>query len=186
MGVSIDMKKTDHVVETLLDENTIKSRIAELGKQISKDYKGRELLAVCILKGAVVFFADLIREIELPVKMEFMAVSSYGAETQSSGQVQIIKDLDQSCFGKDILIVEDIMDTGMTLKYLWDVLKAREPRSMKICTLLNKPSRRVANITPDYVGFEIPDAFVVGFGLDVAEKYRNLSYVAVVKPLETE
>ncbi len=166
----------------LLLEEEIRTRVAELGAEISRDYAGEELLVVGILKGAMIFLADLVRNITVPVCFDFMAVSSYGSSTKSSGAVRILKDLDSGIEGRHVLIVEDIVDTGLTLNYLVDNLKARGPVSLKICTLLDKPSRRVAPVEIHYNGFIIPDEFVVGYGLDYKERYRNLPYVMVLKP----
>jgi hypoxanthine phosphoribosyltransferase len=146
------------------------------------DYGGKNLLMVSILKGSVVFMADLMRAISIPVRIDFMSVSSYGTGVKTSGVVKIIKDLDINLAGYDVLIVEDILDSGLTLKYIADLLKSRNPRSVAICTLLDKPERRKADISADYLGFEIPDKFVVGYGLDYAEKYRNLPFIGVLKP----
>ncbi|MGQ9556326.1 MAG: hypoxanthine phosphoribosyltransferase [Desulfurispora sp.] len=168
--------------EILITEQQITSRVAELGRQISRDYAGREILVVGILKGAVLFLADLVRHIDVPLCLDFMAVSSYGATTASSGVVQIIKDLEQSIEGRHVLIVEDIVDTGLTLKYLRDNLATRRPASLRICTLLDKPGRRKVPVQVDYNGFVIPDEFVVGYGLDYAERYRNLREILVLKP----
>lgn len=167
--------------EILITEQQITSRVAELGRQISRDYAGREILVVGILKGAVLFLADLVRHIDVPVCLDFMAVSSYGATTASSGVVQIIKDLEQNIEGRHVLIVEDIVDTGLTLKYLRDNLATRRPASLRICTLLDKPGRRKVPVQVDYNGFVIPDEFVVGYGLDYAERYRNLREILVLK-----
>lgn len=175
-------KMLNDIQEVLITQEQLQAKVQELGKRISQDYSGKELLMVCILKGAVVFYADLVRQISIPVFMDFMAVSSYGDATRSSGAVMIIKDLDQTIAGKHVLIVEDIVDTGLTLKYLVENLKARNPLSIKICTLLDKPERRVTDVKVDYNGFTIPDAFVVGYGLDYAEAYRHLPYVCVLKP----
>ena len=173
-------KDIDHVLVT---EEQMKAKVAELGAQISRDYAGKDLLLVSILKGAVVFMADLMREVKIPCAIDFMVVSSCGgANTSSTGLVKIIKDLDADLTGRDVLIVEDILDTGITLSKLVPVLKMRNPESVKICTILSKPSRRKADIEPDYCGFEVPDEFVVGYGLDYDEKYRNLPYVGVLKP----
>lgn len=166
----------------LLTGETIRKRIAELGEEISKDYQGKELLVLGILKGAVLFMADLIRDIELPLTFDFLAVSSYGASTHSSGVVRILKDVERSVEGVHILIVEDIVDTGLTLKYLKENLSRRHPESVKVVTLLDKPGRRVVDVVPDYNGFTIPDEFVVGFGLDFDEKFRNLPYIGILKP----
>lgn len=170
----------DHV---LVSEEQLQAKVAELGAKISADYEGRDLLLVSILKGAVVFMADLMRAVTIPCAIDFMVVSSYGgANTSSTGLVKIIKDLDQDLSGKDVLIVEDILDTGITLSHLMPMLQMRNPRSLRLCTILSKPSRRKADIEPDYCGFEVPDEFVVGYGLDYDEKYRNLPYVGVLKP----
>ena len=170
----------DHI---LVSEEQLQNKVAELGAQISRDYEGRDLLMVSILKGSVVFMADLMRAVKIPCGIDFMVVSSYGgANTMSTGLVKIVKDLDQDLSGKDVLIVEDILDTGITLSHLLPVLRMRNPRSVRLCTILSKPSRRKAEIEPDYLGFEVPDEFVVGYGLDYDEKYRNLPYVGVLKP----
>ncbi len=171
----------DIIKEILVSEEDIEKKVKELGKQITKDYKDRNLMLVGILKGAVIFMAELAKNIEMPVLMDFMAVSSYGKSSTSTGVVKIIKDLDFSVEDKDILIVEDIIDTGLTLAYLTDNLKKRGARSVKICTLLDKPERRKVEVPVDYRGFSIPDDFVVGYGLDYAEQYRNLPYVAALK-----
>jgi hypoxanthine phosphoribosyltransferase len=167
--------------EILFDKNTIDQRVRELGRQISADYQGKDLVLVGILKGGVPFLADLIRAIDLPLEYDLMAVSSYGASTKSSGTVKIIKDLDASIEGRDVIIVEDIVDTGLTLQYLQENLKARRPNSIKIATMLDKPSQRKMVIRPDYNGFEISNVFVVGYGLDYAGKYRNLPFIGVLK-----
>lgn len=172
---------TNDVKEVLFSREVISAKVEELGKKITEDYKGKDLVVVGVLKGANVFMADLIREINLPLEMDFMAVSSYGLSTESSGVVKIIKDLDKGIEGKDVLVVEDIIDTGLTLKYLCNNLMEREASSVKICTLLDKPERRKVDVPIDYKGFEIPDEFIVGYGIDFAEKYRNLPYVATLK-----
>lgn len=169
------------ITGVMLSEEEIKAKVAELGKQIEKDYKGQDLLVVGILKGASVFVADLIREINLDVNIDFMSVSSYGNSTESSGTVKILKDLDVDIKGKNVLIVEDIIDSGLTLSNLTRELNVREPKSLRICTLLDKPNRRKANIHVDYVGFVIEDKFIVGYGIDYAEKYRNLPYIGIVE-----
>ena len=169
------------ITKTMLIEEEIKARVAELGKQIEKDFEGQDLLVVGILKGASVFVADLIRNINLDVNMDFMSVSSYGNAMESSGSVKILKDLDVDIKGKNVLIVEDIIDSGLTLSNLTKELGAREPKSLKICTLLDKPERRKADIPVDYVGFVIEDKFIVGYGIDYAEKYRNLPYIGIVE-----
>lgn len=166
----------------LFSKEEISEKVKELGKQISKDYnENDELVIIGILKGASIFMADLIREIDMSVNIDFMAVSSYGNSTESSGTVKIIKDLDLEIEGKHILIVEDIIDTGLTLKYLTNNLKSRKIKDLKICTLLDKPKRRKCDLDIDYIGFEIPDRFIVGYGIDYAEKYRNLPYIASIK-----
>lgn len=165
----------------LISEQDLKRRISELGEQLSKDYEGKEVMLVGVLKGAFIFMANLAMEMQVPVSVDFMAVSSYGASTDSSGVVRILKDLDLSVEGKDILIVEDIVDSGLTLKYITENIASREPASLKICTLLNKEKKRKADVKIDYVGFQIPDRFVVGYGLDFAERYRNLRYIAVLE-----
>ena len=170
----------DHI---LVSEQQLRDKVAELGAAISRDYAGCDLLLVSILKGAVVFMADLMRAVTIPCGIDFMVVSSYGgANTTTTGLVKIIKDLDQDLTGKDVLIVEDILDTGVTLSHLVPMLQMRNPNSVKICAILSKPSRRQADIEPDYKGFDVPDEFVVGYGLDYDEKYRNLPYVGVLKP----
>lgn len=171
----------DIIKEVLVSEEDIAKKIKELGKQITEDYKGKNLMLVGILKGAVIFMAELAKNINMPVLMDFMAVSSYGKSSTSTGVVRIIKDLDCSIDDKDILIVEDIIDTGLTLSYLTDNLRKRGANSVKIVTLLDKPDRRKADVPVDYRGFTIPDEFVVGYGLDYAEQYRNLPYVAALK-----
>lgn len=170
------------VEEILFSKEEISEKVKEIGKQISTDYnKDDEIVVVGVLKGANVFMADLIREIDIPVYIDFMAVSSYGYSTESSGVVRILKDLDLEIEGKHILIIEDIIDTGLTLKYLTDNLKARNIKSLKICTLLDKPKRRKCDLHIDYAGFEIPDKFIVGYGIDYGEKYRNLPFIASLK-----
>lgn len=171
-----------NIEKVLLTKDQLEQRIKELGAEITRDYQGKELVLAAVLRGSYVFMADLTRAIDLPLTVDFMAVSSYGAGTVSSGQVEIKKDLSDPIEGKNLLIIEDILDSGNTLYYLMDVLSARHPASIRICTLLDKPERRVKPIKADYSGFVIPDAFVVGYGLDYAEKYRNLPYVGVLKP----
>lgn len=171
-------------VKVLLSEEEVAKRIEELGRKISEDYAGRQVHLICVLKGGVFFMCELAKKISVPVSMDFMSVSSYGDGTASSGVVKIAKDLDEALEGKDVLVVEDIMDSGRTLYYLLDILAKRHPNSMKLCTLLDKPERRVRDVTVDYVGFEIPDEFVVGYGLDYAQKYRNLPYIGVVEGVE--
>ena len=170
------------IEQVLYTEEELRRRVKELGRQITADYAGREPMLVSVLRGSYIFMADLTRAISLDVTVDFMAVSSYGAGTVSSGQVEIKKDLSDSIEGKDLIVVEDILDSGNTLYYMMDVLRARKPASIRICTLMDKPERRTKPITADYVGFTIPDAFIVGYGLDYAQKYRNLPYVGVLKP----
>lgn len=172
----------DDIKTVLVSEQQLRDKVAELGAQISRDYEGKNLVLVSILKGAVVFMADLMRAVTIPCSIDFMVVSSYGSGTESSGLVKIVKDLQNDLSGMDVLIVEDILDTGITLSNLIPMLKLRNPNSIKLCTILNKPSRRRADIAPDYNGFDVPDEFVVGYGLDYDEKYRNLPYVGVLKP----
>jgi hypoxanthine phosphoribosyltransferase len=172
---------TAAVAEILIDEDTLQGRIAELGAEISEDYRGRDLLLVGVLKGAVFFMADLMRRIDIPCEVDFMAISSYGAGVDSSGVVRILKDLDMSIEGRNVLVVEDIIDSGLTLSYLLRNLEAREPASLEICALLTKPSRREIDIHCRYTGFEIPNKFVIGYGLDFAERYRNLPFVGVIR-----
>ncbi|SDF17147.1 hypoxanthine phosphoribosyltransferase [Sporolituus thermophilus] len=172
----------EDIQEVLLSSEQLSARIREMGRQISADYAGKEILMIGVLRGAVIFMADLARAIDVPVALDFMAVSSYGASTTSSGVVRILKDLDEDVEGKHLLIVEDIIDSGLTLNYLLDNLRSRKPASIKICTLLNKPERRKVDVQVDYNGFTIPDHFVVGYGLDYAEKYRNLPFIGILKP----
>ncbi|NLN42381.1 MAG: hypoxanthine phosphoribosyltransferase [Clostridiales bacterium] len=171
----------EQIGKILIDEEKIMKRVAEMGTEITRDYQGKELVVICILRGGVIFMSDLVKQIKLPLYMDFMAVSSYGMSTKSSGIVRILKDLNEDIEGKDVLIVEDIVDTGLTLHYLVDYIKSRNPRSVKVCCFLDKPSRRKVDVEVDYVGFEIPDKFVVGYGLDYAQKYRNLPYVSVLE-----
>lgn len=174
----------DDIDEILLDEETIHNRVKEMGEQISKDYAacGEDVILVGILKGAVTFFSDIARQMSIPVRYEFMGISSYGNQQKTSGIVRITKDMDTSITNKHVIIAEDIMDSGLTLSHLTRLLQSRNPASMKICCLLDKPERRECDITPDYCGFIIPNKFVVGYGLDFAGKYRNLPYVGVLKP----
>ena len=169
------------IQEVLLTEQMLKDKVAELGAQITRDYADKEIFAIGILRGAVVFMADLIRAIERPVQIDFMAVSSYGMQADSSGIVRILKDLDSSITGKHVLIIEDIIDSGQTLSYLIKNLNERKPASIQLCTLMNKPERRKVDLPVKYVGFENPNEFVVGYGLDYAEKYRNLPYLGILK-----
>ena len=171
----------EYISGVLISKEDLSKRVAELGAEITRDYKGKKLLVLGVLKGAVPFMADLIREIKLPLAIDFMALSSYGASTRSSGVVRILKDLDHSVEGVHVLIAEDIVDTGLTLSYLIENLKARNPLSVKVVTLLDKAARRKVEITPDYNGFSILDEFVVGYGLDFNEEFRNLPYVGVLK-----
>jgi hypoxanthine phosphoribosyltransferase len=166
--------------EILVQPDDLKQKVRDLGAQISADYGERDLLLVCVLKGAVFFLADLMRHIDIPCEVDFMAVSSYGSETDSSGVVRILKDLDRPIAGRDVLIVEDIVDSGLTLQYLMRNLGARDPASLEVCALLTKPDRRKVELPTRYVGFEIPDKFAIGYGLDHAERYRNLPYVAAL------
>ena len=170
------------VEKVLLSEEQLSQKIAELGEEISKDYQGKEIVAICVLKGAILFMADLARAVKVPMALDFMAVSSYGNGTSTSGTVRILKDLDNSIEGKHVLVVEDIIDNGVTLKYLLKNLKSRKPASIKLCTLLNKPERRRVEVDIDYCGFTVPDYFLVGYGLDYAEKYRNLPFIGILKP----
>lgn len=169
-------------VEVLFTQEVVRRKIKQLGSEITRDYAGQEILIVGILKGAFIFMADLVREIDLPLQLDFMDVSSYGHSTVSSGEVRIMKDLDDSIEGKNVLIVEDIIDTGLTLKYICENLKQRGPKSLRICCLLDKPSRRQSTIKPDYTGFAVEDLFIVGWGLDYAERYRNYPAIGVLNP----
>lgn len=171
-------------VKVFLSEKDIKEKVAELGKQISEDYRGsdKNLLVISILKGSVIFLSDLIRNIDVDLSIDFMVISSYGRSTTSKGNVKIIKDLDINISNYDLLIVEDILDSGYTLSKLLEILKVRKPKSLKICTLLDKPDRRVVNVDLDYCGFTVPDEFIVGYGLDYDEKYRNLPYIGILEP----
>lgn len=171
-------------IRVLIPEEKVDQRIEELGKKISEDYAGRQIHMICILKGGVFFMCELAKRITVPVSLDFMCVGSYGDGTKSSGVVRIAKDLDESIEDKEVLIVEDIVDSGNTLYYLMDVLIKRNPASIRLCTLLDKPDRRVKDVKADYLGFEIPDEFVVGYGLDYAQKYRNLPYIGVVEGVE--
>src|SRR6187397_3480787 len=171
------------VAEILITEEEIRSKVRELGAQVTADYTGRSVTLVSVLKGSLPFMADLMRAIEIPVQIDLMEVSSYGgATTESSGLVRILKDLSSTIAGKDVLIVEDIIDTGLTLNYLLRYLRGKNPRSLRVCTLLDKPARRLVDITVDYLGFTIPDQFVVGYGLDYGEFYRNLPFIGVLRP----
>lgn len=167
-------------ISVLLDEETVDARIKELADQISKDYAGKNLHMICILKGSVFFICELAKRITVPVTLDFMSVSSYGADTKSSGVVRIVKDLDEPLLGRDVIVIEDIVDSGNTLSYLLEMLGDRKPNSLRLCTLLDKPDRRVKDVHVDYTGFQIPDKFVVGYGLDFDQRYRNLPYIGVV------
>lgn len=171
-------------IKVLIPEEEVDARIRELGEKISKEYEGKQIHLICVLKGGVFFMCELAKRITVPVSMDFMCVGSYGDGTKSSGVVRIAKDLDESIENKDVLIVEDIIDSGNTLYYLMDVLQRRKPASLRLCTLLDKPDRRVKDVHVDWTGFEIPDEFVVGYGLDYAQKYRNLPYIGVVEGVE--
>ena len=172
----------EDVLRVLLSEEEIRVKVKEMGQKITEDYKNSNLMLVTVLKGAVVFLADVMRQIDVPAEIDFMVVSSYGSGVKSSGVVKIVKDLDVPLEGKDILIVEDILDSGLTLSYIKELLASRGPRSIKIATLLDKPSRRKVDLQADYVGFSVPDEFVIGYGLDYDEKYRNLPYIGILKP----
>ena len=176
-----DNMKED-VLRVLLSEDEIREKVRELGGKITADYKNSNLMLVTVLKGAVVFLADLMRQIDVPAEIDFMVVSSYGSGVKSSGVVKIVKDLDVPLAGKDILIVEDILDSGLTLSYIKELLESRGPRSLRLATLLDKPSRRKVDLQADYIGFSVPDEFVIGYGLDYDEKYRNLPYIGILKP----
>jgi hypoxanthine phosphoribosyltransferase len=171
----------EDIQEVLFTEEEIKTKVKELGRRLSEDYRDLNPLCICVLKGAAPFMTDLVRCMDIPLEMDFMAVSSYGASTKSSGVVRIIKDLDASVEGRHVIVVEDIIDSGLTLSHLIDLLRHRNAASIKVVTLLDKPGRRTVELKPDYCGFTIPDAFVVGYGLDYAEKYRNLPYIGILK-----
>ncbi len=176
------MEKHSDIQSVLISEEALAAKVAEMGQAISRDFAGKKLIVIGVLKGSVVFMSDLIRQITIPVEMDFMAVSSYGAGVKTTGVVKILKDLDRLIEGYDVLVVEDILDSGMTLSYLTEMLRDRNPASIHIATLLDKPERRKVEIKPDYVGFTIPDEFVVGYGLDYAELYRSLPYVGILDP----
>ena len=178
--MAFDMR--DDIKEVYFTEQQLAEKVAELGARITEDYRDRNPLIVSVLKGSYVFMADLTRRIQTPCNIDFMVVSSYGKGTKTSGEVQIIKDIEQPIDGRDLLIVEDILDSGVTLNYLMQVLMARGSNSIRLCTLLSKPARHKVHVPIDYLGFEIPDEFVVGYGLDYAEKYRNLPYIGILKP----
>lgn len=173
-------------ISVMISEEEIDQKIRQMGEQISKEYEGKELHMICVLRGGVFFMCELAKHITIPVSLDFMSVSSYGSDTKSSGVVKIVKDLDDSIKGKHVLVVEDIIDSGRTLSYLMELLRDREPASLKLCTLLDKPDRRVVDVNVDYTGYRIPDAFVVGYGLDYAQKYRNLPYIGVVELSDEE
>ncbi len=169
-------------IKVMISEERVNRRINELAEQISEDFKGRSVHLVCILKGSIFFTCELAKRLSVPVTIDFMSVSSYGAGTKSSGVVRLVKDLDEPLEGKDVIVIEDIIDSGRTLSYLMENLSARKPATLKLCTLLDKPDRRVTDVYVDYTGFEIPDEFVVGYGLDYDQKYRNLPYIGVLIP----
>lgn len=171
-------------VKIFLPEHEVEERIAEVAKQISEDYAGQEVHLVCILKGSVFFCCELAKRITIPVTMDFMSVSSYGNDTKSSGVVRLAKDLDEPLAGKNVIVIEDIIDSGRTLSYLMDILSKRDPKTLRLCTLLDKPERRVVEVPVDYTCFNIPDEFVVGYGLDYAQKYRNLPFIGIVEFVE--
>ena len=171
-------------ISVLISEQDVDARIQEIGEQISKEFAGQQVHLICILKGSVFFTCELAKRITVPVTLDFMSVSSYGDGTKSSGIVKIAKDLDETIEGKNVIVIEDIIDSGRTLSYLLEILQKRNPNSMRLCTLLDKPDRRVRDVKVDYVGFEIPDEFVVGYGLDYAQRYRNLPYIGVVHGVE--
>lgn len=174
-------KVADHHIEVMISEEEVNRRIRELGEQISRDYAGRQIHLICVLRGGSFFMCELAKRITVPVSLDFMSVSSYGGDTKSSGVVKIVKDLDDSIRDKEVLVVEDIIDSGRTLSYLMAMLQDRGPKSLHLCTLLDKPDRRVVDVDVDYTGFRIPDEFVVGYGLDYDQKYRNLPFIGVVK-----
>ena len=168
-------------IRVLLSEEEVDKRISELGEQISKDFAGEEIHLVCVLRGSIFFTCELAKRITVPVTIDFMQVSSYGSETISSGKIKVVKDLEDSLMGKNVIVIEDIIDTGRTLSHLLKMLQERKPKELRLCTLLDKPDRRVVDVDVDYTGFEIPDEFVVGYGLDYAQKYRNLPYIGIVE-----
>lgn len=172
----------DDIAEVLIDEQAIAAKVRELGTAIADDYRGKDLVLVSILKGALPFLADLMRQMPIPLALDFLEVSSYGEATESSGNVRILKDLAKPIEGREVVVIEDILDTGHTLSYVIEHLRSKQPRSVRLCTLLDKPARRIVPIQIDYRGFEIPDKFVVGYGLDYAERYRNLPFIGVLKP----
>ena len=170
-----------HKISTMYSEEQVNERVREIAAQIDKDFGGEEVHLICILKGSIFFTAELAKRMESSVTLDFMSVSSYGDGTESSGRVKIVKDLDESIEGKNVIVVEDIIDSGRTLSFLMDMLSARNPKSLKLCTLLNKPDRRVTDVKVDYIGFDIPDEFVVGYGMDYAQRYRTLPFIGVVE-----
>ncbi len=171
----------EHKISTMYSEEQVNERVCEIAAQIDKDFGGEEVHLICILKGSIFFTAELAKRINSSVTLDFMSVSSYGDGTESSGRVRIVKDLDESIDGKNVIVVEDIIDSGRTLSFLMDMLSARNPKSLKLCTLLNKPDRRVTDVKVDYIGFDIPDEFVVGYGMDYAQRYRTLPFIGVVE-----
>lgn len=171
----------EHKISVMYSEEEVDKRVREIADQITQEYKGEEVHLICILKGSIFFTAELAKRIDLPVTLDFMSVSSYGNSSESSGRVRVVKDLDEDIKGKNVIIIEDIIDSGRTLSFLLDMLSAKKPKSLKLCTLLNKPDRRVVDIPVDYIGFDIPDEFVVGFGMDYAQKYRTLPYIGIVE-----
>jgi hypoxanthine phosphoribosyltransferase len=174
--------QNEMVARVLVDQEALQQRVAELGQEISADYEGKDLVLVCVLKGGITFLTDVMREITVPHEVDFLAISSYGAgQRESTGAVRLVMDLKGDIAGRDVLVIEDIVDSGQTMDYLLRLFWARQPTSLRVCTLLNKPSRRTVEVPLDYVGFDIPDEFVLGYGLDLDEKYRNLPYVAVLK-----
>lgn len=170
------------IEEVLISQERLQHKVAELGRQITRDYQGQTMLLLCVLKGALMFMADLARAIDLSLEMDFMVISSYGSATESSGVVRIVKDLEEPIAGKHVLVVEDIVDSGLTLHYLLEMLRTRNPASLRVCTLIDKIKERSKIVTPDYIGFQVADRFVVGYGLDYAQHYRNLPYIGVLKP----
>lgn len=182
LGMAISSNMHDDIEETLISEADLQARVRELAAAIQRDYAGKDLVLLGILRGAIMFMTDLARHLSMPLNMDFMAISSYGNATESSGVVRILKDLDDAIENKHVLIVEDIIDTGLTLRYLMEILENRNPASLAVCALLDKVKEREKLIAPMYTGFEIPDRFVVGYGLDFAQKYRNLPYIGVLKP----
>ncbi|MGN0165624.1 MAG: hypoxanthine phosphoribosyltransferase [Lachnospiraceae bacterium] len=171
----------EHKISVMFSEEEVNKRVRELAARIDEEYKGEEVHLICILKGSIFFTAELAKRINLPVTLDFMSVSSYGDGTESSGRIRIVKDLDENIEGKNVIVIEDIIDSGRTLSFLMDMLSARKPKTLKLCTLLNKPDRRVVDVPVDYIGFDIPDKFVVGYGMDYAQKYRTLPYIGVVE-----